>query len=56
MILGANLIWPEESDKFTKMLFSDKDPLVRALSHLIILTRVARFQRSSLKPMWVDVF
>ena len=56
IMLGAAIIWPQQSDQVTKLMFSDKNPAVAALADLIVRVGGDGFQRYSLKPSWIDFF
>jgi hypothetical protein len=56
IMLGAALVWPEQSDRITKLMFSDQNPAVNALANLILQVAGPSFEQSSLKPSWVDFF
>lgn len=56
VMLGASIVAPEESDKFTAALFTDKNPVVAGLSSLILRVGGKRFQEWSVKPSWIDFF
>ena len=56
IMLGAALIWPEQSDRFTKLMFSDQNPVVNGLATVIVQVGGNSFEQSSLKPSWIDFF
>jgi hypothetical protein len=56
IMLGAALIWPEQSDRFTKLMFSEQNPVVNGLANVIVQVGGSNFEQSSLRPSWIDFF